>query len=508
MRKQLWHKIKEALVSVLPVTLIVIILNFTPLIDLSAYEIIVFSISAVALIVGIGLFNLGADMAMQPMGEQIGSSLMKSNKVKIIVFVCFIMGVLITIAEPDLTVLANQVSAVVEPMVLIISIGLGVGIFLVLAVIKIILKKDLSMMLMFFYALLFAIASLVILNGNGDLLALSFDSGGVTTGPITVPFIMSLGVGVAATIGGRNKNENSFGLIALCSVGPIIAILILSVSISGTIDFTVPNYEISQNLFSDLIHEIGNVSLDLLLALSLIVGFFLIINFIYIKLPRKKLIQLSIGILYTFIGLLIFLTSVTIGFMPIGYKLGTSLAEIGPIALIIMGFILGLVVVLAEPAVHVLTKQVEEITLGGVSKKQMLIALSVGVGVSIGLSMIRIVFDFSIFYYLIPGYFISLGLSFFVPKIYTSIAFDSGGVASGPLTSSFILPLAVGACMVMQGESKVLSDAYGIVAMVAMTPLITIQALGFKDILSKKVKEKSRMRKIIDSDDEQIINFM
>lgn len=508
MRKQLWNKIKEALVSVLPVTVIVLLLNLTPLINFSGYEMAVFSISAVFLILGIGLFNLGADMAMQPMGEQIGSSLMKTNKVKIIVLVCFVMGVLITIAEPDLTVLANQVSAVMAPMTLILSIGIGVGLFLVLAVIKIIFKRDLSMMLMFFYALLFAVASLVILNGNGDLLALSFDSGGVTTGPITVPFIMALGVGVAATIGGRNKNENSFGLIALCSVGPIIAILILGISISGDLNFTVPNYEVSHNLLSDLAHEIGNVSLDLLLALGLIVVFFLIINFIYIKLPKKKLIQLSVGILYTFIGLLIFLTSVTIGFMPIGYKLGTDLANFSPIVLIIMGFVLGLVVVLAEPAVHVLTKQVEEITLGGVSKKQMLIALSIGVGVSIGLSMIRIVFDFSIFYYLIPGYFISLGLSFFVPKIYTAIAFDSGGVASGPLTSSFILPLAVGACMVIQGESKVLSDAYGIVAMVAMTPLITIQALGFKDVLSKKVREKSRMRKIIDSDDEQIINFM
>lgn len=508
MRRQLWHKIKEALVSVIPVTIIVLLLNLTPLINLSGYEMAVFSISAIFLILGIGLFNLGADMAMQPMGEQIGSSLMKTNKIKIIVLVCFIMGVLITIAEPDLTVLANQVGAVIKPMVLIVSIGLGVGLFLVLAVLKIIFKKDLSMMLMFFYALLFAVASLVILNGNGDLLALSFDSGGVTTGPITVPFIMALGVGVAATIGGRNKNENSFGLIALCSVGPIIAILILSISISGNIDFSVPNYQVSQNLFSDLLHEIGNVSLDILLALGLIVVFFLIINFIYIRLPKKKLIQLSIGILYTFLGLLIFLTSVTIGFMPIGYKLGTQLATFSPIVLIIAGFILGLVVVLAEPAVHVLTKQVEEITLGGVTKKQMLLALSIGVGVSIGLSMIRIVFDFSIFYYLIPGYFISLGLSFFVPKIYTAIAFDSGGVASGPLTSSFILPLAVGACMVIQGESKVLSDAYGIVAMVAMTPLITIQALGFKDILSKKVREKSRMRKIIDSDDEQIINFI
>ena len=227
MLKLLWLKIKEALMSVLPVTIIVIILYFTPLVHLTNYELIVFIVSAIFLILGIGLFNLGADLAMQPMGEQVGASLMKSKKVKIIVVVCFIMGVLITIAEPDLSVLAAQVSEVINPLALMLSVGVGVGLFLVLAILKIIFKRDLSMMLMFFYMLMFACASLVILSGNGNFLSLAFDSGGVTTGPITVPFIMALGVGVAATIGGRNASENSFGLIALCSVGPILAVLLL-----------------------------------------------------------------------------------------------------------------------------------------------------------------------------------------------------------------------------------------------------------------------------------------
>jgi Na+-driven multidrug efflux pump len=197
MLQQLWHKIKEALVSVLPVTLIVIILNFTPLIDLSTYEIIVFSVSALLLILGIGLFNLGADLSMQPMGEQVGAALMKSKKIPIIILVCFLMGLFITIAEPDLSVLGSQVSAVINPTLLIWSVGIGVGLFLVLAILKIVFKKDLSMMLMFFYMMMFAFSCLVILSGNEEFLALSFDSGGVTTGPITVPFIMALGVGVA-----------------------------------------------------------------------------------------------------------------------------------------------------------------------------------------------------------------------------------------------------------------------------------------------------------------------
>lgn len=508
MKLQLWYKIKEALISVLPVSLIVIILNLTPLIDLSIREITIFIFSAIFLILGIGLFNLGADLAMQPMGEQIGSSLMKTKKIKIIILVCFIMGVLITIAEPDLSVLASQVQAVISSEVLMISIGCGVGIFLVLAALKIIFKKDLSMILIFFYMVIFALVAMIILNNNESFLALSFDSGGVTTGPITVPFIMALGVGIAQTIGGREKKENSFGLIALCSIGPVIGILILGLTFSGEIPYSVGDYGISQSLFTDITSEILSVSLEVLLALGLIVLFFLIIQFIYIKLPKMRLIQIGIGILYTFVGLVIFLTAVNIGFMPIGFKMGTELANNSKIVICILCFILGMVTVLAEPAVHVLTKQVEEISTGSISKKSLLIALSMGVGISIFLSMIRIIFDFSILYYLIPGYILSLGLAFFVPKIYTAIAFDSGGVASGPLTSSFILPFAIGVCLVLQGEQKIMQDAFGIVAMVAMTPLITIQILGFRSVLSKHVKERSRMRKIIDADDEQIISFM
>jgi Protein of unknown function (DUF1538). len=507
--KLLWIKIKEALMSVLPVTLIVMILFFTPLVNLTNYELIVFFVSAFLLILGIGLFNLGADLAMQPMGEQVGSSLMKSKKIKIIVLVCFVMGLLITIAEPDLSVLASQVKEVIHPTLLIFSVGIGVGLFLVLAILKIIFKKDLSLMLMFFYMLMFALAGLVILNGNGNFLALGFDSGGVTTGPITVPFIMALGVGVAATIGGRNSSENSFGLIALCSVGPILAVFLLGIAMKGDIPYTDPNYEVNPNFWGGFFQTLGSVSKEVIIALGLIVGFFLIIELIFIKLPKKKLIQIGIGIAYTFIGLVIFLTAVNIGFLPIGYKMGKAIAAFHPAYLIVFGFVLGFVVVLAEPAVHVLNKQVEEVTNGGVTKRAMLIALAIGVGISIGLSMIRLTFDFSILYYIIPGYFISLGLSFFVPRMYTAIAFDSGGVASGPLTSSFILPFAIGACITLyDGPSKVLNDAFGIVAMVAMTPLITIQLLGFKAVFVKRVKEKTRLKKIIDADDEQIINFM
>lgn len=508
MNKQLLIKIKEALVSVLPVTLIVIFLNLTPLVNFSQKELFVFIASAILLIIGIGLFNLGADLAMTPMGEQVGSGLTKTKSLKVLLIVCFLMGLFITIAEPDLTVLATQVKDVINGTILIFSVGIGVAIFLVIAILKIIFKKSLSSLLMFFYMLLFALASLVVINGNEGFLALAFDSGGVTTGPITVPFIMALGVGIATSIGGRNAKENSFGLIALCSIGPILAVMFLGIFINGNIDYVAPDYAIGDQFFKTLVTSLLNVTKEVSLALGLVVVFFFIIQFACLKLPKRKIRQIIIGILYTYIGLIIFLTAVNIGFMPIGYKMGKELAANHRIFTILFGFILGLVVVLAEPAVHVLNKQVEEITDGTVSKRSMMLALSIGVGLSLGLSMIRIIFDFSILYYLIPGYFISLGLSFFVPRLYTAIAFDSGGVASGPLTSSFILPFAIGVCLVLQGESKVMADAFGIVAMVAMTPLITIQLLGFRSIMITKMKEKIAMKRILDADDEQIIDFM
>lgn len=508
MYKILWKKLQESLVSVLPVVLLVLALCITPLVNLSSRELVVFLVSAVFLILGIGLFNLGADLAMTPMGEHIGSGLTKTKNLPLLLAVCFTMGLLITIAEPDLSVLAAQVKDLINETLLVVTVGIGVGIFLLLSVLKIVFRKPLSTMLLYFYMLLFALAAVVILNGNEHFLALAFDSGGVTTGPITVPFIMALGVGIASTIGGKDAGENSFGLIAMCSVGPILAVTVFGMFINGEVGYQLPDYSIDAHLGGALWSTLFSVVEEVTLALAMIVLFFFVLQFIYLKLPKKKLGQIGFGILYTFLGLVMFLTAVTVGFMPIGYKLGAQLASGDPVFLVVFGLILGMVVVLAEPAVHVLNKQVEEITERSVSKRAMMIALSCGVGISIALSMLRIVFDFNILYYLIPGYFLSLGLSFFVPGLYTAIAFDSGGVASGPLTSSFILPFAVGACFVLQGEGRIMADAFGIVAMVAMTPLITIQLLGFQAIVRKKVRDNIAMRRILSADDEQIIDFM
>ncbi len=508
MGKILLLKIKESSISLLPIILIVLIISFTSLVTLTSAEYIALAVSSVFLIIGMSLFNLGADIAMQPMGEYVGSGLTKTKKLGILLISCFVMGLLITIAEPDLSVLANQVSTVINSTLLIVTVGIGVGLFLLIAILKIVFKKNLSSLLMFFYMLAFAFCALLINSGKTNFISMSFDSGGVTTGPITVPFIMALGLGIASTIGGNDSNENSFGLVALCSIGPILAVMLLSLFSNGTLSYTLDVNEYTlKNSVSGILSLLLTKAIDVIKALGLIIIFFFALNFMILKLPKKKLKSIAIGILFAYVGLVIFLTCVEVSFMPIGYKFGFSIANSNKFILVAFAFLLGMVTVIAEPAVYVLNKQVEEVTGGTVSKKSMMIALSIGVGLSICLSVIRIIFNFSILYYLIPGYFISLGLAFFVPKIYTAIAFDSGGVASGPMTSSFILPFAIGACFALQGESEILNLGFGIVAMVAMTPLIAIQVLGFRAIAARNLREKITMKRILDKDDEQIIYF-
>ena len=423
MLKALWKKFTESMVSVLPVTLIVVLLNFTPVLSLSPTETGVFLCSAVALIFGMALFNLGADIAMTPMGEQIGSGLSKSGKFKLLLLICFIMGVFITIAEPDLTVLAEQVKDVLNSTALTIAIGVGVGLFLVLSIFKIVFRVSLSQMLTFFYLILFALVSLGLTispEAFVKFMPLAFDSGGVTTGPITVPFIMALGIGVSATLGDKKDKESSFGFIALCSIGPILAVMLLGIFATGSLDYSLPDYNMNVD---ELFSTFGHTLLNVFKALAPIVVFFFVLQALFMRSTKRKTTQIIIGVFYTFFGLVVFLTAVEIGFMPIGFKMGVSLADQENWLMIVFAFLLGFTVVLAEPAIHVLNKQVESVTGGAIKKRSMLIALSCGVGASIGLSVIRVIFDFSVLYYLIPGYFISLGLSFFVPKIYTAIAF-------------------------------------------------------------------------------------
>ncbi len=505
---ELWTKIKEALVSALPITLIVYALSLLPWFRFSTAELITFSVSALMLVLGIGLFNLGADLAMTPMGTHVGSGLSRQRKLWLLLLVSFALGLLITVAEPDLQVLANMVKAVINGTVLIYAVGIGVGAFLVISILRIVFHRRLSNILMLFYMLLFALALMLAVGEKLDFLPLAFDSGGVTTGPITVPFIMALGVGISGVLGDKHSRENSFGLVALCSIGPILAVLMLGIASRNQLSYVVPDYSVSADILGSFLHTAGHTAREVAIALGLIVVFFLVCQIAFLRLSKRQLLRIAVGVLFTYAGLVLFLTSVNVGFMPIGYKLGNSLTGLNKWLVVALGLIMGILVVLAEPAIHILNAQVEQITGGSVSKRSMMTGLCIGVGAAIALSVLRIIFDFSLVYYIIPGYFISLALSLFVPPVYTAIAFDSGGVASGPMTSGFILPFAVGVCVGAQGADAVLRDAFGVVAMVAMIPLITIQLLGFRAVVSNRVQERKAMKRILDADDQQIINFM
>lgn len=506
--RELLSKIKEALVSALPITLIVYLVALLPWFSMTRTELVTFTIGAVLLVLGIGLFNMGADLAMTPMGTHVGAGLSRQRKLWLLLSVCFALGLLITVAEPDLQVLAKQVSTVMNGTVLIYAVGVGVGAFLIVAILRIVFRRRLATILMLFYMLLFALALLLFERGNVALLPMAFDSGGVTTGPITVPFIMALCVGISSILGDRHSQENSFGMVALCSVGPILAVLLLGVFSSSNLTYAIPDYSVNENIAGVFLHTAGHTAKEVALALGMIVLFFTGCQIAFLRLPKRQLLRIGVGVVLTYAGLVIFLTGVNVGFMPIGYKLGMALSSMNPWVVTGLGLLMGILVVLAEPAIHVLNSQVEEVTGGYITRRSMLVGLCIGVGAAIALSMVRIIFDFSLIYYIIPGYFLSLALSLFVPPVYTAIAFDSGGVASGPMTSGFILPFAIGVCVGSQGADAVLRDAFGVVALVAMAPLITIQLLGFRGIVHNRIQEKRAMKRILDADDGQIINFL
>ena len=488
----LHDKFQESLASVLPITIIVLLLCFT-VAPIPNNMLVSFLMGAVLLIAGMAFFTLGADTAMTPIGTKVGSCITKSRKVWMIVFVSFLLGVIITISEPDLQVLANQVPNIPNAA-LIGTVALGVGIFLVIAMLRILFGISLNILLIGFYIVVFLLAMFVPKN----FWAVAFDSGGVTTGPMTVPFIMALGVGVSAIRSDRHAGNDSFGLVALCSIGPILAVLVLGLLYPSEAAYTpveIPEMENSQEMIMLFVHGLPHYAKEVAIALAPIVAFFFLFNAFYIKMPKKPLISISVGLFFTYLGLLLFLTGVNVGFMPVGNYIGKMIGSkefnwiLLPIAMLI-----GYFIVKAEPAVHVLNKQVEDLTAGSIPARAMELSLSIGVASSLGLAMIRVLTGISVMYFLIPGYVLALGLSFFAPKIFTSIAFDSGGVASGPMTATFLLPFAMGACEAIGGPERIVSDAFGVVAMVAMTPLITIQLLGVEYKFRTRKEREARAR--------------
>lgn len=471
------EKFKETIKAVFPIIAIVLLLCFT-IAPISPSIVLMFLIGGVLLIIGMLLFNVGVDISMTPMGERVGTTMTKSKNIFVMVFLSFLLGAMITISEPDLQVLAGQVSSIPN-MVLILAVAAGVGCFLVLALLRMLFGIPLSHMLLVFYGIVFLLSYFV----PKDFLAVAFDSGGVTTGPMTVPFIMALGVGISAIRSDKRAADDSFGLVALCSIGPILAVLILSMIYhpnGSSVDASSAAIQIMDDtvqMWDAFMIELPEYMKEIAISLLPIIVFFLLFQLVSRDIQKKLLVKILVGLVYTYIGLVLFLTGVNVGFMPAGNYLGQTIASLPYRYVIIpIGMVIGYFIVKAEPAVFVLTKQVEHITSGAISSKAMGMSLSIGVSASIGIAMLRVLTGISIMWFIIPGYAIALLLTFFVPKIFTAIAFDSGGVASGPMTATFLLPFAMGACEVTGGN--ILTDAFGVVAMVAMTPLITIQILG------------------------------
>lgn len=487
MKKLLKEKILESLASVLPITAIVLVLSIT-IAPVSAGTLVLFLFGALLLIFGMGIFTLGADLAMTPMGEGMGIEMSKAKKVIYPILLSLVFGIIITMAEPDLQVLAEQVPAIPN-LVIILSVAGGVGVFMMIAISRIFFKIPLNILLLSFYALIFLVTCLT----PASFIPVSFDSGGVTTGPVTVPFIMSMGVGLATLRSDKSSQEDSFGLVALCSIGPVLAVLILGIFYqpdSAVYEMKeIASIHTTRDAAHQFVQAFPSYFKEVAISVMPIAVMFFLFQLFSKRFRKRQILKITGGLIYTYVGLVLFLTGVNIGFMPTGQFIGATIGESENNYLLIpIGMLMGYFIVAAEPAVHVLNKQVEEVSNGSISAASMKAGLSIGVALSVGISILRILTGIPILYFLVPGYLISLILTFFVPKIYTGVAFDSGGVASGPMTATFLLPFAMGACEAVGGN--LLADAFGVVAMVAMTPLITIQTLGLVSELRKHAKTR------------------
>ncbi len=469
----------------MPIVVIVALLClfFTPM---QPDLLLCFLIGALMLIVGMGLFTLGVEQSMTPIGNQVGAALTRNKNLPLILGVSFLLGFAITIAEPDLQVLAQTVPHI-SSTVLLVTVGIGVGLFMAVCMLRILTGARLRWLLLGCYALIFALAAV----SDPDYLGIAFDSGGVTTGPMTVPFILAMGVGVSNVRSDRKAEADSFGLVALCSIGPILAVLLLGFFYreNGAVaDLSAASYDSTTAIGHAFLAALPTYLGETALSMLPIMAIFLVFQFTLLHISGRGFAKIMIGIAETYLGLVLFLTGVNIGFSSLGATLGAELAGgSSQIWLIPLAMLLGWFIISAEPAVTVLEKQIETVSAGAIPGRAIKRSLSIAIALAMGLSMLRVVTGISIFWLLVPGYALALALSFFVPDIYTAIAFDSGGVASGPMTATFMLQFFMGTSQALGGN--VLRDAFGVVAMVAMMPLLSIQLVGFfYDRRSKKAE--------------------
>ncbi|URM31555.1 DUF1538 domain-containing protein [Cytobacillus firmus] len=474
-------KIKEVLFAVLPITALVIILNFT-ITQLDSFLIIRFVIGAILIIIGLSVFLLGVDIGITPIGQMMGAGMAKTNKIWIVIAAGLVLGFIISIAEPDLHILAGQIELVTSGLIskgyIVVIVSIGIAALLSAGLVRIVYNLPLYKLLTILYLIIFILAIFT----SPEFLAISFDASGATTGALTVPFILALALGVSSLKKDSQASEqDSFGLVAVASTGAIISVMIMSIlSKADKISGSLEHHDPSADILGPFLYKTPILAGEVFLALLPILLIFLLLQKLIFKISKKAVHKILKGIVFTFLGLVLFLAGVNAGFMDVGTAVGHSIASLDSKAyIIIIGFILGFVTILAEPAVHVLTHQIEDVTSGYVKRKVVMISLSIGVGAAVALSVLRIIIpELQLWHYLLPGYAIAIAMTYFVPKLFVGIAFDSGGVASGPMTATFILAFMQGAAESIEG-ANVLIDGFGMIAMVALTPLIALQVLGF-----------------------------
>ncbi len=477
----LHKKIQEAGYSVLPIVALVLLLHFTAA-PLTSPQLIRFLLAAFLIVFGLAVFLLGVEVGIAPIGQLMGSALAKSNRIGLVAAAGLLFGFLISAAEPDLHILAGQVDEVtgsaIAKLQIVGVVSVGISLMLTAGLIRIVYNVSLKWMLLILYGAIFFLS----LFTAPAFLAISFDASGSTTGALAVPFILAVSAGVASLKkNSEASEEDSFGLVAITSTGAILAVMIMSIlTAPGKIQGEVPGLaEDTRDILAPFIHGISQVAVEILMALAPILFLFLMFQKFLLKSRKDQRGKILAGLCYSYGGLVLLLTGVHAGFMDVGAVLGYQIAlRQNPCLLAGIGFILGLFTVIAEPAVHALTAQIQNVTSGYVQRKTVLGALSLGIGLAVGLSMLRIMTPWlHLWHFLLPGYALSLLLMRIVPSLFVGIAFDSGGVASGPMTATFVLAFAQGAAKAVSG-ADVLVDGFGIIAMVAMTPLITLQLLG------------------------------
>lgn len=488
MNQKLKEKIVESLSAVLPITMIVLVIGVF-LVPIELGTLVMFITGAVMLIIGMGFFQLGAEIAMTPLGEGIGATISMWKRLRFVLMIIFLMGLIITMSEPDLQVLAQQVPSIPN-RILIWTVAGGVGLFLMIAVLRIFLQVNLSNILIGLYILLLIFSFFV----PEDFVAVAFDSGGVTTGPMTVPFIMAMGMGLASIRSDKNAANDSFGLVALSSIGPVLAVMLLGCFYKPTEAVysaeKVASVVTTRDVFFEFLINLPVYLRDVLGSFIPIIGVFLVFQLASHHFQSRQITRILFGFSYTCIGLVLFLCGVHVGFAPVGTFLGRELASLEQRwVLIPIGMLIGYFIVKAEPAIQVLNRQVAAATDGIVTAQSMNLCLSAGVSISVGLALLRVLTGIPIRWILIPGYIAALVLSRLVPKMFVGIAFDSGGVASGPMTTTFLLPLSIGACEAVGGS--LMRDAFGVVALVALTPLIAVQIMGLRYQLRNRKAERA-----------------